>query len=311
MVREKFDLHPDFQSIQARPMPNNRWLLALINGFLTAANAIKCNKLKAIITHEKIIGADDHRVPLLIIRPENLSSPSPALVYCHGGGFVLKHSPRHIEYALRYAREAHCCVIFVDYRLAPKHPFPEGFNDCYATLLWAFENAEKLGIDKHRVAVGGDSAGGTMAASAAQKAAHEDNIKLCGQLLIYPATDSDCKWPSGTAFADIPPFKALSLTAVWEVYLGHAIVADVPRYASPRHGDLLGLAPAYIETAEFDPLGDEGIDYARALLSKGVEVALNETKNTVHGFDILVPDSEISKAAIDRRIQFLREIFHS
>lgn len=309
MVGKEFDIHPDFQSIQARPMPNKRWLLGLMNGILTAINAIKCAKLNTIIIHEKIIGPDGHHIPLLIIRPENLSSPSPALLYYHGGGFVFKHSPRHIDYALRYTREANCCVIFVDYRLSPKHPFPAGFNDCYAALLWAFENAEKLGIDKHRIAVGGDSAGGTMAASAAQKAAHEDNIKLCGQLLIYPATDSDCKWPSGTEFADVPPFKALSLTAVWETYLGHAISEGVPLYASPRHGNLLGLAPAYIETAEFDPLRDEGIDYARALISNGFEVVLNETKRTVHGFDILAPDSEISKKAIEHRNKFLRRIF--
>jgi acetyl esterase/lipase len=244
-----------------------------------------------------------------MIRPAHLKTSAPVLVYCHGGAFILKHSPQHIENAIRYAQEANCCVLFVDYRLAPKHPFPAGFDDCYATLVWARQNAEKFGFDNQRIAVGGDSAGAAIATGMAQKAAHEDKITLCGQLLVYPVTDSDCKTPSGTAFADVPPFKNFSRRAMWEAYLGQSPATAVPRYAAPLHGDLAGLAPAYVETGEYDPLRDEGADYANALTANGVEIDLNQTRGTVHGFDALVPASKISQDAIARRVQFLRNIF--
>ena len=310
-MSNELNVHPDFRSVKGRAMSLKPWLLALMQGLLTVVNALANRKFKALITHDNISGADGNRIPLLIIRPEKLSTPSAALVYYHGGAFVMKHAPQHVVNAVRYAREASCCVIFVDYRLAPKYPFPAGFNDCYAALKWTLANAHTLGIDKRRVAVGGDSAGGAMAAAAAQKAAHEDGLKLCGQLLIYPVTDSDSKLPSATAFANVPPFKALDSTALWTAYLGHPPAAGVPEYAAPIRGNLSGLAPAYVETGEFDPLRDEGNAYAEALRANGVDVDLKATTGTIHGFDLLAAESEISKAAMASRSQFLRKIFGS
>jgi acetyl esterase/lipase len=304
-------IHPDFQAIQARPMSFKPLPLALMNGLIGVVNALKLRNFKHLVRREKIVGSDGHRIPLLIFKPEGLPSPSAALVYYHGGAFVFKHAPPHIDNAVRYAREANCCVIFVDYRLAPKDPFPRGFNDCYDALLWTVANAAKLGIDKRRVAVAGDSAGGTMAAAAAQKAVQENGPKLCGQLLIYPATDSDSKSASITAFANVPPFKELSSSGVWEAYLGHPLAAGVPRYAAPLHGDLSGVAPACVETAEFDPLRDEGRAYAQKLIASGVEVSTNEVKGAVHGFDLLAAGSEVSKRAVEARVQFLRKIFQA
>lgn len=302
------NIHPDFQKIRGMQLSSNPWLLAAMNGGLHLAAAMKWSKHKSIVTQQKIIGLDGHRIPVWLIKPENLKAPSPTLLYFHGGAFILKHSPQHIENAIRYAKEANCCVIFVDYRLASKCSFPIPFNDCYTALTWALQNAEKFGIDKNRIAVGGDSAGGAIAASSAQKAMH-DGIKLCGQLLIYPATDSDCKTASSTAFADVAPFKQFSMRAMWQDYLGNALATGVPQYASPIHGDLSGLAPAYVETGEFDPLRDEGIAYAKALIAGGVDVLLNETKGTVHGYDALVPDAKLAQDAIASRVQFLRTIF--
>lgn len=302
------NIHPDFQKIRGMSLPSNPWLLAAMNGGLHLAAAMKWSKYKNIATRQIITGLDGHRIPAWIIKPENLKAPSPALLYFHGGAFILKHSPQHIENAVRYAREANCCVIFVDYRLAPKYPFPIPFNDCCAALTWAIQNTEKLGIDKQRIAVGGDSAGAAIAASLAQKALH-DGIELCGQLLIYPVTDSDCKTSSSTAFADVAPFKQFSMRAMWKDYLGRALASDIPQYASPIHGNLANLAPAYVETGEFDPLRDEGAAYAKALVTHGVDVVRNETKGTVHGYDALVPDAKLSQEAIASRVLFLRKIF--
>lgn len=303
------EIHPDFQKIRGMKLSFNPLLLNTLNAGLSFAASRKWSKYKSIVTKHTVIGLDGHRIPVWLIRPEHLSATAPALVYCHGGAFILKHSPQHIENAIRYAQDANCCVLFVDYRLAPQHPFPAGFNDCYSTLLWANQNAEKLGIDKQSFAVGGDSAGGAIAAGMAQKAAHEDKLTLRGQLLLYPVTDSDCKTKSGVAFADVPPFKQFSLLKMWEAYLGHPPSAGVSQYASPLHGNLKNLAPAYVETGEYDPLRDEGINYAKALQTNGVTVELNETQGTVHGFDALVPESSISKTAIEMRAAFLRQIF--
>jgi acetyl esterase len=308
-MNSSLNIHPDFRSIKGRALSFNRLPLALMTSLLVTMNALHRRKFKTIITVETIPGLDGYRVPLLNIKPENLAPPSPALIYCHGGAFVMKHAPQHLENAVRYAREAGCAVIFVDYRLAPKWPFPAGFNDCYSAVQWAASNAEDLGMDRQRIAVGGDSAGGAMAAAAVQRAVHEDGIRLCGQMLIYPCTDAQCRRPSSSAYADVPPFKAASSTAMWQAYLGHAPSAGAPRYASPIDGNVSGLAPAYVELAEFDLLHDQGRAYAEVMLTAGVGVELNEIKGTVHGFDLLAAQSGISRAAMQSRIQFLRKIF--
>jgi acetyl esterase len=303
------NIHPELQSIKAHTLPKNRWMLAAMQNLLAAANALHRRKFKRFITRTRIPSFDGYSIPVLIIRPDNLRSPAPALVYYHGGAFVMKPAPQHFENALSYAREADCLVIFVEYRLAPKYPFPAGFNDCHAALLWAISNATTLGIDKGRLVVGGDSAGGGLAAGVVQRARQEDDISLCGQLLIYPAVDLICNRPSIAAFANVPPFRNASVVGVAETYLGHPISAGIPRYASPLSGDMSQLAPAYVETPEFDLLHDQGIAYARAMMDKGVEVDLNEVKGGIHGFDLLAANSSIAKDAMRRRIMFLRRVF--
>ena len=305
------NIHPELQSIKAHKMPTNRWALAAMQNLLSAVNAMHRRKFKPFITRTTIPSSDGYPVPALIIRPEKLRSIAPALVYYHGGAFVMKPAPQHFENALRYAREADCLVVFVEYRLAPKYLFPAGFNDCHAALRWTVSNAEKLGIDKGHLVVGGDSAGGGLAAGVAQRAWQEDGISLRGQLLIYPCVDLVCKRPSIAAFANVPPFSEASPVAIAEAYLGRPLPTGMPRYASPIYGDVSQLAPAYVETPEFDLLHDQGNAYAHALVDKGVEVELNEIKGGVHGFDLLAANSSVSKDAMQRRIQFLRRVFGS
>jgi acetyl esterase len=305
------NIHPELQSIKAMAMPRSRWALGAMQNLLRAVNAMHRRKFKPLVTRAKVISSDHYAVPIWIIRPQNLRSPAPALIYYHGGAFVMKPAPQHFENALRYAREADCLVIFVEYRLAPKHPFPAGFNDCHAALRWAIANATQLGIDTERLVVGGDSAGGGLAAGVAQRARQEDGLALRGQLLIYPCVDLVCNRPSMTAFANVPPFKAGPVGSIAETYLGRPISAGMPRYASPLYGDVSQLAPAYLETAQFDILHDQGEAYARALSEQGIEVESNEIKGGVHGFDLLAANSSVAKDAMQRRIQFLRRVFGS
>ena len=287
----------------------NRWALAPLRMLLTAVNGVHRRKFKGRLERLTIRGLDNHPVPTLLIRPDTPGSSVPALVYYHGGAFVMKAAPQHLENAVRYAREAACLVVFPEYRLAPEHVFPAGFNDCHAALLWTIANAGSLGIDTGCVAVGGDSAGGGLAAGVAQRALREDGVSLRGQMLIYPAVDLVCTRPSMVAFADVPPFKGHSHLRVAEAYLGHSPSSAVPAYASPISGDLAGLPPAYVETPEFDPLHDQGTAYARALADKGVVVELNEIKGGLHGFDLLAPNSRISNETMSMRIRFLRHVF--
>jgi len=310
-MNSDLSIHADLKFIKSYTLPRNPWVLAAAQKLLSAVNALHRRKFKSYMQRITIRSYDNFAAPVFIIRPENLRSPAPALLYYHGGAFILKPAPRHFENAVRYAREAECLVIFVEYRLAPKYPFPSGFNDCYAALLWLIANAEQLKIDKGRIVVGGDSAGGGLAAGVAQRAWQEDRIWLCGQLLIYPCVDLNCNRPSIAAFGDVPPFKKASTAWIAEAYLGHPIAAGMPRYASPIYGDVSQLAPAFVETPQFDPLHDQGVAYSHALSAKGVEVELNEIKGGVHGFDLLAADSSVAKDAMQRRISFLRRVFAS
>jgi acetyl esterase len=290
-------------------LPQNRWLLLAMQKLLSAVNAIHRRQFKQVLTRTTIECADGHAIPTVLVRPEELRSPAPALIYYHGGAFVMKPAPQHVENALRYAREAQCLVVFVEYRLAPIHVFPAGFNDCYAALQWTVANAERLGVDPSRIVVGGDSAGGNLAAAVAQKAVHEAGIALRGQLLIYPAVDLTCDRPSTVAYANVPPFKNASVLGVAATYLGRPATADVPMYASPIRGRLAGLPPAYVEIAQFDLLHDQGAAYAQALANAGVAAEVNEIAGGIHGFDLLAARSDVAKSAVGRRIEFLRRSF--
>lgn len=303
------DIHPELRSISAHKLPTSPLALAALQKFLSLVNSMHRRKFASSFTRVSIPSDDGYAVPVWVIRPPTVKAPAPVLVYYHGGAFVMKPAPQHFENALRYAREAECTVVFVEYRLAPKHRFPAGFNDCYAALQWTLANADALGVDRTRVAVGGDSAGGGLAAGVAQRALQEGGIALRGQLLVYPAVDLGCQRPSISAYASVPPFKDASASGIAATYLGHSVSQGVPRYASPMHGDLSQLSPAYVETAEFDLLHDQGDAYAKALTDKGVDVELNEIGRGVHGFDLLAAGSSVAKDAMQRRIGFLRRIF--
>jgi acetyl esterase/lipase len=303
------NIHPELRAIKAHALPSSRWALAALQRLLSAVNFIHRRKFRSIVERAVVAAPDGYAVAVLLIRPPGLAPRAPALVYYHGGAFVMKPAPQHLENAVRYALEAQCLVIFVEYRLAPKHPFPAGFDDCHAALRWATSSSKNLGIDEKRIAVGGDSAGGGLAAGVAQRALQEDGISLAGQLLIYPAVDLTCTRPSASAYADVPPFKNSSNIEIAELYLGRDLPAELPRYASPIYGDVSRLAPAYIETPEFDILHDQGGAYAQLLRDQGVEVELNEVKGGVHGFDLLAADSSVARDAMRQRIQFLRRVF--
>ena len=260
------------------------------------------------ITKEKIKSYDGSEVSIFVIAPREFEETSPCLVYYHGGGFFFEGAGYHYKLAKQYALECECRVIFVQYRLAPKHPHPTPAEDCYAALRWIFENTERLKIDNEKIAVGGDSAGGALAAAVCQMARDRDTDIPLFQLLVYPVTDRRMNYVSCHKFTDTPMWNAKLSVKMWEGYVQNENAPDIV-YASPMEAERLDSLPAaYVETAEFDCLHDEGLAYANALQDAGVDVTLNETRGTMHGFDI-VQKAPTAKAAVKARIKFMKEHF--
>ena len=263
---------------------------------------------EVFIQKEKAESYDGSEFSIYVIVPYGLEERSPCLVYYHGGGFFFEGAGYHYKLAKQYALECECRVVFVQYRLAPKNPHPIPAEDCYAALRWTFENAQRLRIDASQIAVGGDSAGGALAAAVCRMARDRGTDLPCFQLLVYPVTDRRMNYESCRRYTDTPMWNAKLSAKMWEGYVQDENAPDIA-YASPMEGESFsGLPTAYVETAEFDCLHDEAIVYAKALLSAGVDVTLNETHGTMHGFDI-VEDAPTTKAAISARILFMKKQF--
>lgn len=247
-------------------------------------------------------------VRLTLYRPVGLDWAAPCLVYFHGGGFCMRDAGYIHRYVARYAEGAQCEVVFVHYRTADIAPFPTPFEDCYAALRWVWDNAPRLRIDPARIAVGGDSAGGALAAACALRSRDENGPRLCFQLLVYPVTDSRMETDSMRKYTDSPMWNARLNQKMWELYLRDED-HGMPQYAAPLLArDFSNLPPAYVEVEEFDCLHDEGIAYAKALNEAGVEVQIEDVKGTFHGFDFFTSKG-ISQVMAQKRVQALRQAF--
>ncbi|MDP9795915.1 acetyl esterase/lipase [Catenuloplanes nepalensis] len=234
-------------------------------------------------------------VRLRLYRPDAPAAPA-AILAVHGGGFVLGSIDGNDARNAAFARDLGVLVASVDYRLAPEHPYPAALDDCYAALTWLAGHASELGIDPARIALHGASAGGGLCAGLALLARDRGGPAIAFQYLGIPVVDDRMTTPSMTAFTDTPNWDRASAEISWNAYLGEGVPggADVPVYAAPaRATDLTGLPPAYVSVMHFDPLRDEGIAYALALLAAGVPVELHLFPGTFHG-STRIP-SEISR----------------
>jgi acetyl esterase len=225
----------------------------------------------------------DAEVPVRIYTPAG-TGPFPILIWCHGGGMVVGDLETADATARHLTVETGCVTVSVDYRLAPETKFPGACDDCYAAAVWASDNAASIQGDASRMAVGGDSAGGNLAAVVAQMARDRANPDLAFQLLVYPMTSLDFETPSYVDNADGYLLTRDSMKWYWDQYLGASDDPNHPYAVPSRAGSFKNLPPALVITAEFDPLRDEGEAYAKSLEADGVPTTHSRYDGMIHGF---------------------------
>ena len=241
-------------------------------------------------------------------RPRD-EGPLGALVFYHGGGWVAGDISTHEDICCRLANAAGCVVVSVGYRLAPESKYPAAVNDAFAATRWVFENARLIGVDPERIAVGGDSAGGNLAAAVAQMLRDNNAFKPVLQVLIYPAVDFAFDRPSCIENGQGYLLTLDSLRWFWDCYLAREEDGRQP-YASPiRAASLAGLPPALVQTAQYDPLRDEGEDYARRLQQAGVAVKLTRYDGMIHGYFRCGVMFDQANVAVAEVVDALREAF--
>ena len=225
----------------------------------------------------------DAEVPVRIYTPAG-TGPFPILIWCHGGGMVVGDLETADATARHLTVETGCVTVSVDYRLAPETKFPGACDDCYAAAVWASDNAASIQGDASRMAVGGDSAGGNLAAVVAQMARDRANPDLAFQLLVYPMTSLDFETSSYVDNADGYLLTRDSMKWYWDQYLGASDDPNHPYAVPSRAGSFKNLPPALVITAEFDPLRDEGEAYAKSLEADGVPTTHSRYDGMIHGF---------------------------
>ena len=231
---------------------------------------------------ETLIPGPAGEIPVRIYTPEG-QGPFPALVYYHGGGWVIGNLDVVDVPCRQLANRTGCIVISVDYRLAPEHPFPAPAEDAYAAVEWVAENGDSICVDSSRIAVAGDSAGGNLAAVVCLMAKDKEGPKISYQILFYPVTEHSYDTISYHENAEGYFLTKDSMVWFWNHYLQEE--SGEHPYASPlRAKDVSGLPPALVVTAEYDPLRDEGEAYAKKLFDAGVGVTLKRYEGLIHGF---------------------------
>ena len=254
-------------------------------------------------------------VPDILVRlyqPEPRPAKLPALLWMHGGGYVLGSVQAADLQARTMARALGCVVASVEYRLAPEHPFPAALDDCYAVLTWLTATASQIGIDHSRIAIGGASAGGGLAAGLALMARDRAEIAVCYQLLLYPMLDDSNVQRPGPDMPDTPVWPRAANLLAWRAYLQQEPGSDgISVYAAPiRARDVSGLPPTFIGVGTADLFRDENIAYAQRLMRAGVPTELHVYADGFHGFDGFASDSDAAQRFTAEHTRILSRSLH-
>jgi acetyl esterase len=253
---------------------------------------------------DRTIPGGSEPIPVRIYRPEG-DAPKPLVVYYHGGGWVLGSLTTHDDICRRLANAVDAVVVSVDYRMGPEHRFPAAVDDSFAALRWAHDHADELGADPGRLVVAGDSAGGNLSAVMTQLARSEGPA-ISFQLLVYPVTDHEFTSVSMNENCEGYYLSRDMMRWFYDRYLNHPDEGVDPRVSPLRATDLSGLPPAYVITAQYDPLRDQGIAYADALRAAGNEVEMTLYEGLFHGFFGMLDQIDAARLAFDDAIAAVR-----
>ncbi|MGO4487969.1 alpha/beta hydrolase [Microbacterium sp. 2RAF4] len=270
---------------------------------------------RAIEWEDRIIpgpaGAPD--IAITVFRPAGTAHDVlPGFVNIHGGGMIVGHRSWETGRVVDIVAEHRVVAVNVEYRLAPEDPFPAGVEDCYAAFVWVHTHAADLGIDPDRIVVGGGSAGGGLAAAVALMARDRRGPLMAGQLLLCPMIDNTNTSVASRQYDGIGTWQREMNLLAWSCVLGDdlAFSPEAPAYAAPsRATDLSSLPPAFIEVGEAEAFRDEDTEYALRIWATGGQAELHVWGGGAHGFDMYMPDAEISRAALATRASWLRRIW--
>ncbi|QKG21790.1 alpha/beta hydrolase [Actinomadura verrucosospora] len=306
------NVHPELAGVLAGMAPRTDDPIADIEATRAGFKALMAPRMRlgddgAVRVEETTVpGPDGNAVPVQILRPAGAApGPLPAVLYIHGGGFSYGELDGPSPMARDVCAETGSLVVNVHYRLVPEHPFPAGFEDCYAVLCWLSANAAALGADPARIAVAGASAGGCLSAALCLAARDRGGPAVAFQTLLIPCLDDRLATPSARRVTDPRFTNYAKVRAMWDAYLPSG--GAVSPYAAPaRADDLSGLPPAYVLTCGLDPLRDEGLDYARRLSEAGVPVETKDVPGAWHLFEAFAPDSDLARRTTRHWLTALR-----
>jgi len=262
-------------------------------------------------TQDRRIAGPASDIPIRLYWPREAKAGEllPVLLWLHGGGFVIGNLDTHDSVCRMLSEQGDCLVVAVDYRLAPEFKFPAAVDDCHAVLRWLALHSAEIGADSKRIAVGGDSAGGNLAAVLALLARDEGHPAIALQLLIYPCTAPEPETPSHHKFAEGYVLSRRSIVWFYKHYLRSQRDASDFRFAPLQADDLSRLPPAFVLVAGYDPLRDEGVEYAKRLIEAGNRVTLANYEGVTHGFYLMGGAVDAARRAVAQSASVLREAF--
>jgi acetyl esterase/lipase len=304
-------VHPELRRV-AKMIPQMAYNRALVKLIRLGTRLQLRVKIPPGVRVERIrIPSHDpgHPICLRIYRPPASAAPAPILVWTHGGGFVIGNPVMNDAFLLEFVRELGIVIVSVDYRLAPEHPFPAALDDAYTALKWSQDHAGELGGDPGRIAVGGESAGGGLAATLAQLACDRGEVPLLFQLLIYPMLDDRSAVDPQFAGGEHIGWTQANNRFGWESYLRQApgVQCALPYSVAARREDLSGLPPAWIGVGSLDLFCPEDTAYAQRLQVCGVACELVTVPGAFHGFDFPLPGLQIVRDFRSAQIAALRK----
>lgn len=305
-MSKKYKYNPELEIFKVMKLPVEKKLLPTMQMALGLLYHLQRDTKNVRIEKLHVTASDGYEIPVAVYTPKTCAPGRPCLLFLHGGGFVYNTSPHHYFLVHNLAKLLNMKVFLADYRLAPKYVFPTAHDDCFDVYRWLLENGKELGINKEKIVLIGDSAGGNLCASLSHYARDEKLQMPCCQVLLYPffGRYKDCE--SMKIFTDTPMCNSKLSDQFNAVYFPFESHERLVCFSPIDDKDFRFLPPTYIETAEYDCLRDTGKHYAELLENSGVETVYTQIDSAMHGYDIAV-GSKLLEGIIDSRIEFIKK----